>query len=549
MYNKIFTNSLFHINKENFANSNNKLSFPEFEIVNSGVSNDSFSLTEKECKAYAESNKDLSGYNYDTLNITNRPYGCYRSGNSFRYAQNGTSNCGSGGDNCIKKKQYMNLLGNINSIGINTATTPLHDKWDKAFKSTYSSPQVPECSNLQNCKDLYKTNFNENNLRKYYLSNSRLNWKFFNDDYKQCITDKNTVQSNLDICNTNSTGSSKQCNSDLQECNTKKLETTNNLSTCTTEKNNCNTDLTSCNEQKSTIVTQKDDVSSQLNTRNTELSTCNTEKDTCLAEKTELTTNFTTISTQKNTCTENLEENSTKLTQCVSQKTSLTDDLSACSKLKVQYKNNLDTCTNNKKTLQDELSLCNENLTAASGSDTSVAELLTTCNTNLAAAKSQKDSYLQLLNEKTDSLNQCTTSINSEKNKVNEIEGNLTSCNDSLSTSNTIQMEYFNKSNTCNDEKRVLSEQLASLNNTDSEKEISAIQNKLDNEINIRNKLELEVTTLTDDNIEKKSQYKKIKKELNNFERNNSQKIKTLNSVIGCLGCIVFCLLIGLLFK
>ena len=548
MYNKIFTNSLF-MKKEHFSNSTNKLSFDEFEIISSGPSNDSFSLNEQECKAYAESNSNLSGYSYKKETRSDRPYGCYRSGNNFRYAPNGTRNCGTSTDDCIKKKQYMNLLNNVNEIGINTAVTPLHNKWDTAFKKTYSAPQVPECTNLENCKSLYKTNFNENNLRKFYLSNARLNWKFHNDDYKKCITDKNTVQSNLDICNTNSKGTSEQCNSDLQECNSVKLEKTNELSTCTTERTNCNNDLASCNTQKTTIATQKDQVSSDLNTRNTELSTCNTEKDTCLSEKSDLTTSFTTISTQNNTCNENLEESSTKLTQCLSQKTAISDDLTACSALKVQHKNNLDTCYNNKTTAENELNLCNENLAAASGSDTSVADLLTTCNTNLASANTQKNSYLQSLNEKTDSLNQCNNSKNSEKNKTKEIQEKLDSCNDTLSTSNIVKVDYLNKLNTCNDEKTTLQEQLDSLSNTDYGKQINDIQDKLDEQINIKTKLEQEISKLTDDNIEKKNKYDDIKKKLNNFEKSSKEKNKTLNLTVACLGCVILCLLIGLLLK
>ena len=220
MYNKIFTNSLF-MTKEHFSDSTNKLSYDEFEVVNSGPSNELFSLNKQECKAYAES----INANFEGEATAWGPSGCIKKTNYMYYITDTTSHeCGHASWNCIKKKQYMNLLNNVNEIGINTAVTPLHDKWDTAFKKTYSAPQVPECTDLNNCKSLYKTNFNENNLRKFYLSNARLNWKFHNDDYKKCIKDKNTVQSNLDVCNTNSTGTSEQCSSDLQDCNSIKLE-------------------------------------------------------------------------------------------------------------------------------------------------------------------------------------------------------------------------------------------------------------------------------------------------------------------------------------
>jgi hypothetical protein len=547
MYNKIFTNSLFYKNKEHFADSN--LQFPEYEIVSSGQSNDSLSLTEEECKAYAETHKDVSGYNYDTLNITNRPYGCYKSGNSFRYAENGTLSCGSGNDNCIKKKQYMNLLDNVDSNGINTEVTPLHEKWNKFYESDHTSGQVPQCNNLQNCTDLYTTNYTENNLRKYYLKNARLNWKFFNDDYKKCVLDKSTIQGNLDICNSNSGSSTSQQESNLKTCNDEKLDKTNKLTTCTTDKNNCNSDLDQCNAQKGTIVTQKDDISTQLSTRNTELNTCNQQKTTCETEKSDLVTNYTTISNEKQTCDENLNQNSTKLTECLSQKTTLTDDLTSCNTTKVEHKNNLDTCNNTLSQKNIELELCNDNLLAASGSDTDITTLLQTCNTNLSSAKASKENYLSLFNEKTNSLNEANGLINNLKNEKKTLKDQLQVANDNLTSSNTLKTQYFNKSKKCDSDKELLNNTIEDIKKDSSDEELHKIKKELETEKKKQIYLKEKITKLEDTKLEIEGKYTDYKREFVTMEKTCKNNKKNTNYLIFSLCSMMFFLLIAFALK
>lgn len=549
MINKIFTNSLFNDDKEHFTNTNSNYEFPEYEIVSSGVSNDSLSLTEKECKAYSETQKHLSGYNYEVTSRTNSPYGCFKSGSSFRYSQNGTLDCGSGNDYCIKKKQYMNTLDNINSIGINTQVTPLNPKYNDVYKTDYTAITVPECNNLQNCTDLYKTNFNENNLRKHYLKNSRLNWMFFNDDYKKCISEKNTIKSNLDICNSNSDTSKTQLNTDLQTCNTGKLDAENKLTTCTNEKNNCNTDLDQCNTQKGTIVTQKDDISTQLTTRNTELNTCNQEKTTCENEKSTLTIDYTTVSNEKQTCDENLNQNSTKLTECLSQKTTLTDDLTTCNTNRVEYKNNLDTCNNNLSQKTTELSLCNDNLTAASGTDTDISSLLQTCNSNLSTEKTSKENYLNLYNEKTNSLNDSNSLITNLKNEKKNLEDQLKEANDNLTSSNRLKTEYFNQSKKCNSDKEMLEKTIEDIKKDTSDEELQKVKKELESEKKKKMFLDEKIVKLEDTKLEIEGKYNDYKREFIVMEKTAQNNRKNTNYIILSLCCIMFILLIAFALK
>ncbi len=547
MLNKIFTNSLFHDDKEHFTDSTYE--FPEYEIVSSGSSNDSLSLTENECKAYAETQKDLSGYNYSTISNTDRPYGCYKSGSSFRYAQNGTLDCGTSTDNCIKKKQYMNLLDNVDSSGINTQVTPLHAKWNDFYNTAYTAGTVPQCSDLQNCTDLYNANYTENNLRKYYLKNSRLNWKFFNDDYKKCILDKNTIKSNLDICNSNSSSSETQLNSDLQTCNTEKLDKSNQLTTCTTDKDNCNSDLDQCNTQKGTIVTQKDDISTQLSTRNTELNTCNQAKTTCENEKSDLVTNYTTISNEKQTCDDNLNQNSTKLTECLSKKTTLTDDLTSCNDTKVEYKNNLDTCNNTLSQKNTELGLCNDNLLAASGDDTDVTTLLQTCNNNLSSEKTSKENYLNLFNEKTNSLNEANNLINTIKNEKTSLEDKLKEANDDLTSSNSLKTQYFNKSKKCESDNKLLNDTIDNIQTDTSDEELQKIKKELENEKKKKIYLDEKIVKLEDIKLEIEGKYNDYKREFITMEKTCLNNKKNTNYIIFSLCSVMFFLLIAFALK
>ena len=69
------------------------------KVINSGRIVDN--ITEEECKKIY---KILNGKDFGSVPNTDRPKGCYRSGNHYRYAKNGYLECGKGTDNCIITK-------------------------------------------------------------------------------------------------------------------------------------------------------------------------------------------------------------------------------------------------------------------------------------------------------------------------------------------------------------------------------------------------------------------------------------------------------------
>ena len=98
--------------------------------VDNGAPNDG-SVTLEACKAYANT---ISGSNWGTSSRTDRPNGCYHSGSSYRFAPDGTANCGTSTDDCIQK---VDILSYAISPAPCSATTPCFKHHEKHFNSTY----------------------------------------------------------------------------------------------------------------------------------------------------------------------------------------------------------------------------------------------------------------------------------------------------------------------------------------------------------------------------------------------------------------------------
>ena len=104
------------LTKEDFKTVSSGNPSSKYKDVSSGKNNRS--VSESECRAYAET---IPGYGYSTVTNTDRPHGCYHSGKQYRYAANGTTDCGDGSDICIQKtptyvseqqcKAYAKLMG------------------------------------------------------------------------------------------------------------------------------------------------------------------------------------------------------------------------------------------------------------------------------------------------------------------------------------------------------------------------------------------------------------------------------------------------------